>query len=134
MKRVSILSFLLLLCMPARAQENSAGWQRKDPPHAGTTVISAEEARMKTLEDQVRTLAEQVTLLRDELKAMRDARSADQRAGERILLASSRVEPGMLPVTASAPSATSISPKPAAPQATQTQIFGGASSNAKPGH
>src|SRR6266850_2561364 len=127
MKRISILSFLILLSIPARAQENSAGSQKKDPPSAGTPVISAEETRMKTLEDQVRTLAEQITLLRGELKAMRDARSVGQRTEERILLTTSRVEPGMLPVTA----APSTSPEPATPQATQTQIFGGASSNAK---
>src|SRR6266850_977672 len=127
MKRISILSFLILLSIPARAQENSAGSQKKDPPPAGTPVISAEETRMKTLEDQVRTLAEQITLLRGELKAMRDARSVGQRTEERILLTTSRVEPGMLPVTA----APSTSPEPATPQATQTQIFGGASSNAK---
>src|SRR5882724_6384092 len=131
MKRVSILSLFILLPISARAQENSIASQRKGPPPAGTPVISSEEARMKTLEDQVRTLAEQVTLLRGELKAMRDARSPGQRAEERILLTSSRVEPGMLPVTAASPAAPSTSPEPATPQATQTQIFGGASSNAK---
>jgi hypothetical protein len=131
MKRISILSLLILLSLPARAQENSPGRQRKDSPPPGTPVISAEEARLRTLEDQVRTLAEQVTLLRGELKAMRDARSPGQRAEERVLLTSSRVEPGMLPVTASSPAAASASPEPAPPQAVQTQIFGGASSNAK---
>jgi len=129
MKRISILSFLILLSIPARAQENSAGSQKKDPPLAGTPVISAEEARMKTLEDQVRTLAEQVTLLRGELKAMRDTRSAEPHSEEPILLAASPVAPGIL--APSAPAAVPASPEPAPPQATQTQIFGGASSNAK---
>src|SRR6266436_4559880 len=115
--------------IPPRAQENSAGSQKKDPPLAGTPVISAEEARMKTLEDQVRTLAEQVTLLRGELKAMRDTRSAEPRSEEPILLAASPVAPGIL--SPSAPAAVPASPEPAPPQATQTQIFGGASSNAK---
>src|SRR6266478_5732319 len=129
MKRISILSFLILLSIPARAQENSTGSQKKDPPLAGTPVISAEEARMKTLEDQVRTLAEQVTLLRGELKAMRDTRSAEPHSEEPILLAASPVAPGIL--APSAPAAVPASPEPAPPQATQTQIFGGASSNAK---
>src|SRR6266850_2452987 len=96
MKRISILSFLILLSIPARAQENSAGSQKKDPPPAGIPVISAEETRMKTLEDQVRTLAEQVTLLRGELKAMRDARSVEPRAEEPILLTAAHVAPGIL--------------------------------------
>ena len=129
MKRVSILSLFILLSMPARAQENSAGPERKDPPPAGTPVIAPEEARMKTLEDQVRTLAEQVTLLRGELKAMREARSVEPRSEEPLLLAASRVAPGIL--APAAPAGVPASPEPAPPQATQTQIFGGASSNAK---
>ena len=129
MKRISILSLLILLPISARAQENSIGSQRKGPPPAGTPIISAEEARMKTLEDQVRTLAEQVILLRSELKAMRDARSPGQRAEDRVLLTASHVVPGMLATPA--PAAAPTSPEPASPQATQTQIFGGASSNAK---
>jgi len=84
---------------------------------------------MKTLEDQVRTLAAQVTLLRGELKAMRDARSVEPRSEEPILLTAAHVAPGIL--APSAPAAVPASPEPAPPQATQTQIFGGASSNAK---
>jgi hypothetical protein len=129
MKRVSILSLLILLSMPARAQENSTGSQKKDPAPAGTGVISAEEARMKILEDQVRTLAEQVTLLRGELKAMRESRSVEPRSEEPVLLTASHVTPGLL--APSAPAAAPASPEPAPPQATQTQTYGGASSNAK---
>jgi hypothetical protein len=85
---------------------------------------------MKILEDQVRTLAEQVTLLRGELEAMRDARSVEPRSEEPILLTASHVTPGIL--APSAPAAVPASPEPTPPpQATQTQIFGGASSNAK---
>src|SRR5258708_10002550 len=97
MKQVSILSLLILLCLPALAQQSSTGAQRKDPPPAGTTVISTEEARMKTLEDQVRTLAEQVSLLRIDLKAMLNAPTAGKRAEERLFLTSPSVGPPLLP-------------------------------------
>src|SRR5439155_20447762 len=92
-----------------------------------------EETRMKALEDQVRTLAEQVALLRGELKEFRDAKSVRPRPADQVLLASSHVEPGTLPTSApvsavpSAPEAAS----PASPQVTQTQGYGGATSNAK---
>src|SRR3979411_567436 len=111
MKRISILSLLILLSLPARAQENSPRRQRRDSPPAGTPVISAEEARLKTLEDQVRTLAEQVTLLRGELKAMRDARSVEPRSEEPILLTAAHVAPGIL--ARPPPAAVPASPQPA---------------------
>src|SRR5258707_7802904 len=113
MKQVSILSLLILLCLPALAQQSSTGAQRKDPPPAGTPVIAAEEARMKTLEDQVRTLAEQVTLLRGELKAMREARSVEPASEEPILLTAAHVAPGIL--APSVPAAVPPSPEPAPP-------------------
>jgi hypothetical protein len=128
MKRVSIPFFLIFLSIPARAQENSAVSEKKAPAPTAPPSISAEDTRMKTLEDQVRTLAEQVTLLRGELKAMRDAKSVEPRSEEPILLTASHVMPGIL--APSAPAAPA-SPEPAKPQATQTQVFGGASSNAK---
>jgi hypothetical protein len=128
MKRIVILSALFCCSSVASAQQTPPLEPKKDALAAQSSAAASEEARMKTLEDQVRTLAEQVTLLRGELKAMRDARSVEPRSEEPILLTASHVIPGIL-----APSAPAVpaSPEPAKPQATQTQVFGGASSNAK---
>jgi hypothetical protein len=128
MKRIVILSALFCCSSVASAQQTPPLEPKKDALAAQSSAAASEEARMKTLEDQVRTLAEQVTLLRGELKAMRDARSVEPRSEEPILLTASHVMPGIL-----APSAPAVpaSPEPAKPQATQTQVFGGASSNAK---
>jgi hypothetical protein len=127
-KRIVILSALFCCSSVASAQQTPPLEPKKDALAAQSSAAASEEARMKTLEDQVRTLAEQVTLLRGELKAMRDARSVEPRSEEPILLTASHVMPGIL-----APSAPAVpaSPEPAKPQATQTQVFGGASSNAK---
>ena len=127
MKRIVVLSALFCCSSVASAQQASSE-PKKDEPAAQSSVAAPEEARMKTLEDQVRTLAEQVTLLRGELKAMHEARSVEPRSEEPILLTASHVMPGIL--APSAP-AVPVSPEPAKPQATQTQVFGGASSNAK---
>lgn len=119
MKRIAVLSAVIFCSAVASAQQAPPPEPKKDVPATQSSVAASEETRMKTLEDQVRTLAEQVTLLRGELKAMRDAR----------LLTASHVTPAIL--APSAPAAVPASPEPAPPQATQTQIFGGASSNAK---
>src|SRR6266850_1739164 len=129
MKRIAVLSAVIFCSAVASAQQAPPPEPRKDAPAAQSSVAASEEVRMKTLEDQVRTLAEQLTLLRGELKAMRDARSVEPRAEEPILLTASHVAPGIL--APSAPAAVPASPAAAPPQATQTQIFGGASSNAK---
>src|SRR5712692_2681625 len=130
MKKTALLS-VLVFCTTAAAQQpppaqpnadRSAVEEKKD-----LQSNTAEDSRMKTLEDQVRTLAEEVALLRGELKALRDVKSVEPRPGERILLTSSRVEPGMLP--AATPSTASPDPVPA--QLAQTQTYGGATSNAK---
>src|SRR3981189_2744829 len=118
MKRIAVLSAVIFCSAVASAQQTSPPEPNKNVPATQSAVAASEEARMKTLEDQVRTLAEQVSLLRGELKAMRNASSAGQRAEERLLLTSSRVDPSILPVAAS-----STSPEPRPPQATQTQIF-----------
>src|SRR5260370_9864341 len=76
---------------------------------------------MKALEEQVRALAGEVALLRSELKELRETKAPDQCCAPQVLLASAHPEPGMLPA----------SPAPAPAQTTQTQVFGGASGNAK---
>jgi hypothetical protein len=120
MKRIAVLSAVVFCSSVASAQQAPPA-----PPQ--TYVSNAEDARMKTLEDQVRTLAEEVALLRDELKDLRETKSVQPQLEGRILLASARVEPGMLPP---GPSAPVPEPSPAA-QLAQTQTYGGASSNAK---
>jgi len=129
MKRIAVLSAVIFFAAASSAQQAPPAEPKKDVPATQSSVAASEETRMKTLEDQVRTLAEQVTLLRGELKAMRDARSVEPRSEEPILLTAAHVAPGIL--APSAPAAVPASPEPAPPQATQTQIFGGASSNAK---
>ncbi len=128
MKRIAVLSAVIFCSAVASAQQAPPSEPKKDVPTTQSSAAPSEDSRMKTLEEQVRTLAEEVTLLRGELKAMRDARSVVPRSEEPILLSASHVAPGIL-----APSAPAVpaSPEPAKPQATQTQVFGGASSNAK---
>src|SRR5229473_2884575 len=116
MKRFAVLSALLLFSAMAHAQDASSARVKH-----GVSPASAEDARMKALEDQVRTLAGEVALLRSELKELRETKSPEQPSGPQVLLASAHPEPGMLPA----------SPAPAPAQTTQTQIFGGASGNAK---
>ncbi len=116
MKRFAALSTLLLCSSISHAQDASSVSPKRDAPTAST-----EDARLKALEEQVRNLAGEVALLRSELKELRDTKSPEQPSGPQVLLASAHPEPGMLPA----------SPTPAAPQAVQTQTFGGASGNAK---
>src|SRR5260370_20303536 len=116
MKRFAALPALLLFSSIAHAQDAPSVPIKRD-----VSAASAEDARMKALEEQVRTLAGEVALLRSELKELRDTKSPEQPSGPQVLLASAHPEPGMLPA----------SPTPASPQAVQTQTFGGASGNAK---
>ena len=128
MKRFSVLLPSVLFAVAVYAQEKPVISQS-----SGKQEPSAQEMRMKTLEEQVRSLAEQVSLLRGELIALRDAKSPQPASAEHILLASSRVEAGTLPIAT--PSADSLAPtvsaSPGSPQYAQTQTYGGATSNAK---
>jgi len=128
MKRFSALSLVVLFSMSTSAQEKPSVSGKQDPPSAGAAAGAAEEVRIRALEVQVRTLAEEVALLRGELKTIRDTKPADPTAGDRLLLASTRMEPGVLP--SSIPSTAAPGPVPAA-QVAQTQTYGGATSNAK---
>ena len=135
-KRVLVLSLIVLFPVSARAQERTpnAEVSEKKETSAATSVASTEETRIKALEEQVSSLAEQVALLRGELSALRDAKSAGPRPADHVLLASSRLEPGTLPATSASP-AVPAGPEPASspapPQYAQTQTYGGATSNAK---
>jgi hypothetical protein len=135
MKRFSWLSLFLLVSSAAYAQETPPPMEKKAPAATRASVASAEEARMKALEDQVRKLAEEVVLLRGELKTLRDTRSADPITGDHLMLASTRTAPGMLSPVVTTPAVASTVPEPnanpPAAQAAQTQTYGGATSNAK---
>src|SRR2546427_437954 len=135
MKRFSALSLVVLFSMSAYAQEKPSISGKQDPPTAGAATIAPEEVRMRALEEQVRTLAEEVALLRGELKTIRDTKPADPATGSRLLLASTRIEPGVLPGStpsgAAPPSAPEPNPALPAAQVAQTQTYGGATSNAK---
>lgn len=113
MKRIPVLSVLLFCATVAHAQEVPVA----EKPAPGTP-----DSRMQALEEQVHILAEEVALLRGELKELRDAKSPASASGDHILLASARVEPGMVPAAA---------PAPVPGQVAQTQTYGGATSNAK---
>ena len=128
MKKFVMVSAILLLCSASRAQDSMA----TQVSGGNSSGVSAQETRMRTLEEQVRSLAEEVAVLRGELKAVRDAKSAQPASEPRILLTAAHVEPGMLPANPT-PIAASAPPDPApgAPQVAQTQTFGGATSNAK---
>jgi len=128
MKRFSAVSLVVLFSVSAHAQEKPSISGKQDPPATGVATPAPEEVRLRALEEQVRTLAEEVALLRGELKTIRDTRPADPAAGNHLLLASTRMEPGLLPSSTS--STTAPEPVPAA-QVAQTQTYGGATSNAK---
>src|SRR5207245_9165969 len=135
MIRFSALSLVVLFSMSAYAQEKPSISGKQDPPTAGAATIAPEEVRRGALEEQVRTLAEEVALLRGELKTIRDTRPADPTTGSHLLLASARLEPGVLPGStpsgAAPPSAPEPNPALPAAQVAQTQTYGGATSNAK---
>ena len=127
MKRFSALFPLVLLAAASYAQDKPTVSQEAEKQGP-----SVEQARMKALEEQVQSLAEQVALLRGELKALRDAKSVAPGPADHVLLASSRLEPGTLPVSASVgPVAPEPSASPAPAQAQVVQTYGGATSNAK---
>jgi len=131
MRRFAFLFALVFCYTAAEARQDPSAESTKDRAAAQSSLLAPEEARVKALEDQVRSLAEEVALLRGELKAMRDAKSVEPAPGGQVLLASSPLEPGVVPGAAFASRTTPATPVPALPQTPQTQTFGGATSNAK---
>src|SRR5437899_9502159 len=123
MKKIALLFAMVFCCTTASAQQA--------PPATPSLDSNTEDARVKALEEQMRTLAEQVALLRGELKALREAKSPQQPTTDRILLASSHVEPGMVPPPTSTPADSPAAPEALPAQLAQTQTYGGATSNAK---
>src|SRR5713226_9549642 len=95
------------------------------------------EDRLKTLEEQVRALAAEVEGLRGELKTARESAANASAARPKLVLASApytreNVAGAMTPPDAPVSAAPAATPAPAQGSGTaQTQVFGGATSNAK---
>jgi hypothetical protein len=114
----------------------SARGQEKSLPPAGSAPPGASDQRVTALERQVRQLADEVALLRGELRSLRDAKAPTPANDTRLLLASTHIDAGIIPMASPAvtppPAPASVEPvAPPSPQATQTQNYGGATSNAK---
>src|SRR5262249_57538343 len=75
-KRLAALFLLVLFGVAARAQERPAAGDGSREKKASSAGALAEEARIKSLEEEVHSLVEQVALLRAELRALRDPTSA----------------------------------------------------------
>ena len=135
MKRLFALFPLVLVAFAVHAQESTANAAASEKnATSAASAPSAQETRMKALEQQVRTLAQEVALLRGELRELRDTKSVEPRPADGVLLASSHLEPGSWPAVSplpAAPTAPDPAPSPTPPQYTQTQTYGGATSNAK---
>jgi len=131
MKKIAVLPALILFSAVASAQQAPPAESKKAASATQSSVAVAEDARMKTLEDQVHALAEEVTLLRGELRTLRETKFVEPGTSGRVLLASSHVEPGMVPAAAPSPVGASTAPDPVPAQLAQTQTYGGATSNAK---
>src|ERR1051325_4850553 len=86
MKRLAFSAAFLFIALPTLAQEI--------PPQRPAS--SPGDARIQSLEEQVRLLADQVAQLRAELRDMRDTKGAPS-SGNKVVLASAQITPGMLP-------------------------------------
>ena len=141
-RTIAFAGALILLPWLAVAGEKPGGTtNEKKGDHSAAADISA--SRMQALEEQVRLLAAEVDMLRGEVRELREARVTDTAPGSRLLLASAKVEPGMIsapaPAAPEVPAATPLSAPPATPmapaalpaQVPQTTTYGGATSNAK---
>lgn len=94
------------------------------------------EDRLKTLEGQVRALAAEVEALRGELKLTRESQRNAVDAGAKLVLASAPISrDGVMgpatPGDALAAAPVAVPEPPQGSTAAQTQVFGGATSNAK---
>src|SRR5262245_48154139 len=128
MKNITLLFALVLFAVTADAQNTPTTKDIKDSPAAVNSTQSDSGMRIQTLEMQVRALADEVAALRAELRELRKASLSEPTVNGHVVLASSHEEPNVLPIAA-APSSPEVAAP--APQTTQTQTFGGATSNAK---
>jgi TolA-binding protein len=128
MKKIALLFALVLFGGAAYAQDAPAAQDKKVAPAAVSPAQSDSDTRIQALEMQVRTLADEVAALQSELRELRKASSSAPTAPARALLTSSNMEPGAPPIADAQSSSEVAAP---APPTTQTQTFGGATSNAK---
>src|SRR5262249_4942112 len=128
MKKIALLFALVLFAGAAYAQDEPTAQDKKDSPAAVSPTQSDSDTRIQALEMQVRSLADEVAALRAELRELRKASLSAPTVNGRALPTSSPVEPGAPPIADAQSSSEVAAP---APQTTQTQTFGGATSNAK---
>ncbi|GAC1634980.1 MAG: hypothetical protein NVS9B14_11650 [Candidatus Acidiferrum sp.] len=127
MKRLAVLFALVsILSIPLHAQEQST---TSSPATPG-------DARIQVLEEQVKLLVQQVNALHAEVQTLREAKTPAGAGDAKVVLTSSHIEPGMLPSAPEPAASAAANPAPVQPapepgQASQTQTFGGATSNAK---
>src|SRR5215813_4023971 len=126
--KVLLLLSVLAASVPIYAQQ---------PAPDSANATSKDDSRIRALEQQVRMLTEQVTLLRAEMQSFHNSKAPGADYQERVLLASTRIEPGSLAPSSkdagaeSASNASAASIEPPLPQVAQTQTYGGAPSNVK---
>src|SRR5215510_10824750 len=128
MKKIALLFILVLFAGAAYAQDAPAAQDKKNSPAAVSPTQSDSDTRIQTLEMQVRSLSDEVAALHAELRELRKASLSAPTVNGRALPTSSPVEPGAPPIADAQSSSEVAAP---APQTTQTQTFGGATSNAK---
>src|SRR5262249_32304905 len=128
MKKIALLFALVLFAGAAYAQDEPTAQDKKDSPAAVSPTQSDSDTRIQALEMQVRSLADEVAALHAELRELRKASLSAPTVSGGALPPSSPVEPGAPPVADGTASSHGAAP---APQTTQTQTFGGATSNAK---
>src|SRR5215813_7255533 len=128
MKKIALLFALVLFAGAAYAQDAPTAQNKKEAPAAVSPSQSDSDTRIQALEMQVRSLADEVAALQAELRELRKASLSAPTAPASALLTSSHVEPGAPPIADAQSSSEVAAP---APQTTQTQTFGGATSNAK---
>lgn len=126
MKKIGLSLGLILFTATTFAQDAPSAPDKKDsPPASSTSADSA--ARIQALEMLVRSLADEVAALHGELRELRKASLSAQTSGSEPLT-SSQLAAAAVPIGAAPSSPPTAAP---APQTTQTQTFGGATSNAK---
>jgi hypothetical protein len=126
MKKIALLSALVLLAGAAYAQGAPTAQDKKEAPAAVSPTQSDSDTRIQALEMQVRSLADEVAALQAELRELRKASLSAPAAKGGALLTSSPVEPGAPPMAAAQSSSEVAAPAPLT-----TQTLGGATSNAK---
>ena len=128
MKKIALPFAFILFAVTAYAQDAPTAPDKKDSAAAAGSTQSDSDTRIQALEVQLRSLTDEVEALRSMLRELLKAVPSGPTIAGPAHLTSSRLEPAVLPI-AEPPSSPAVATP--APQTTQTQTFGGASSNAK---